>query len=242
MALDELQLYFGDDYVINDKIIIHQPTIGEIVKFGEEKYYSIAQTLVAIPSDMKSVLWDLGIDYEEISDFELFIMLSKSLSKEDTCLLLGEIDLTKFDVFKRQDNDEIVLYNETNDIVIDRHIHMLITDYIRKMHGFKKKIERAANKFTKKILIDEDREKRNLNNNKDFKSILKPLISSMVNSEGFKYKLKELKDVGLCEFMDSVSRISTIKHTEALTQGIYCGNVDQSKIMKSELNWMRELD
>lgn len=239
---DDLSLYFGYDYVINDKIKVHQPTIGEIAEFGEEKYFSVAQTLTTIPSDMKSILWDSGVDYEEVSDFELFIMLSKSLTKDDTYLLLGDIDLSNFDVYKRTDNDEIVMHDEVNDITIDTHIYILISNYIRKMHGFKKKIEKAGNEFTKKILIQEDRDNRLINKNKEFKSILKPLISSMVNSEGFKYKLKELKDVGLCEFMDSVNRISVIKHTESLLSGVYSGNIDQSKLKKSELNWMRELD
>jgi hypothetical protein len=242
MAIDDLQLYFGNDYIINNKIVIKQPTIGDIVEFGEERYFSMAQTLVAIPSDMKSVLWDMDIDYEEISDFELFIMLSKTLTKECTYLLLGNIDLSMFDVYRRKDNDETVMYDETNDIIIDRHIYTLMAEYIRKMHGFRKKIERAANQYTKKILIDEDRDKRALSKNKEFISILKPLISSMVNSAGFKYKLRELKEVGLCEFMDSVKRIQEIKHVEVLKLGIYCGNVDQTKITKSELNWMKELD
>jgi hypothetical protein len=242
MALDDLQIYFGEDYVINDKISVYQPTIGDIVKFGEQKYYSIVELLTAIPSDMKSVLWDNGIDYEKISDFELFIMLSKNLTDKDTCLLLGKINLSKFALYKQKENDELVLYDINNDIVLDQRIHYLITDYIRKMHGFTKKIEKSANEFTKKILIQEDRDKRAINNNKPYKSRLKPLISSMVNSEGFKYKLQELRDVGICEFMDSVKRIQTIQHVKMLNQGIYCGNIDGSKIFKSELNWMKELD
>jgi hypothetical protein len=239
---DSLSMYFGYDYVINDKIKIHQPTIGEIVEFGESRYFSVAQTLTAIPSDMKSVLFDAGIDYEDIDDFELFIMLSKGLTVEDTYLLLGEINLSEFEVYKREDNDEIVMYDKINDITIDRHIYLLLSEHIRQLHGFKMKVEKSGNEFTKKILIQEDRDNRLLNKNKEFKSILKPLISSMVNSEGFKYKLHELKDVGLCEFMDSVNRISVIKHTQSLLQGIYTGNIDQSKTKKSELNWMRELD
>jgi hypothetical protein len=50
LEIDELLLYFGDDYVINDQIRIHQPTIGEIVA-GEREYFSMVHTLTAIPSD-----------------------------------------------------------------------------------------------------------------------------------------------------------------------------------------------
>ena len=68
LELDTLGLYFGDPYVINDYITVYQPTIGEVAKYGERKYFSMVHTLTAIPSDMKSQLFDLGIDWEEISD------------------------------------------------------------------------------------------------------------------------------------------------------------------------------
>lgn len=49
--IDQLQLYFGDPYVINNNITIFQPTVGEIMEYGEKKYYSVVHTLTAIPSD-----------------------------------------------------------------------------------------------------------------------------------------------------------------------------------------------
>lgn len=51
MDVDELSLYFGDDYIINDYIKIHQPRIGELVDYGEQQYFSTIYTLCAIPSD-----------------------------------------------------------------------------------------------------------------------------------------------------------------------------------------------
>ena len=49
--IDELQMYFGEDYIINDKIKIHQPLIGEIIDYGERSYFSTIHTICAIPSD-----------------------------------------------------------------------------------------------------------------------------------------------------------------------------------------------
>ena len=51
LEVDELALYFGDPYVVNDYITITIPKIGEVVKFGERQYYSMVQTITAIPSD-----------------------------------------------------------------------------------------------------------------------------------------------------------------------------------------------
>ena len=51
LELDALSLYFGDPYVLNDYITVFQPTIGELAKYGERKYFSMIHTLTAIPSD-----------------------------------------------------------------------------------------------------------------------------------------------------------------------------------------------
>lgn len=51
LEADDLLLYFGDDYVINDQIRISQPTIGSLISYGEASYFSMVHTITAIPSD-----------------------------------------------------------------------------------------------------------------------------------------------------------------------------------------------
>ena len=50
LEISDLELYFGDDYVINDSIKIHQPLVGELIKC-ERDYFSMVHTLTAISSD-----------------------------------------------------------------------------------------------------------------------------------------------------------------------------------------------
>ena len=73
LELDTLGLYFGDPYVINENVSVLQPTIGDIAKYGEKNYFSLVHTITAIPSDLKSQLWDMGLDWTQITDFQLFI-------------------------------------------------------------------------------------------------------------------------------------------------------------------------
>ena len=113
LDIDELRMYFGDPFSINDKITIYQPTLGDIVEFGERKYYSVVHTLTCIPADMMSQLADMGIDYMEISDFDLFMLLSRGMTKENTYLLFGDLDLSAFEPYVNQLNGETVLYHET---------------------------------------------------------------------------------------------------------------------------------
>ena len=95
VEFDELKMWFCEPYKVNDYITIHQPSIGGIVEWGEKRYYGMIHTLTCIPSDMKSQLYDAGIDYEQIQDYELFCILAKTLKQEDTEIIFGDLDLSK---------------------------------------------------------------------------------------------------------------------------------------------------
>lgn len=238
--IDQLQLYFGDPYVINDNITIFQPTIGEIMKYGEKKYYSMVHTLTAIPSDMKSQLDDMGLDYEQVEDFQLFMMLVPTLPQESTSILFGDIDFSKLRPFRNPQNDLVVLADRETGLVIDMLLYEQIVNYLRKVHGLKKKVEHAANKRTKMILIDEDRRNIELNKNKPYKSFLTPMVSAVKVRMG--YTKDYVRNMGIVEFMDDVQRLQIINNADALLHGMYSGMIDTKKINKNEINWMRELD
>lgn len=240
LEIDSLGLYFGDPYVINENISVLQPTIGDIAQYGERKYFSIVHTITAIPSDMKSQLWDLGIDWEEISDFELFMMLAPTLDVETTRIILGDVNLSKLKPYKNNQNDQIVLADRETGLVIDMLIYERIVNYLRKVHGLKKKVEHAGNKYTKRILIDEDRKQIEINKNKPYKSFLTPLVSSVKCRMG--YTKDYVRNMQVYEFFDDIARLNVINNSDALLRGMYSGMIDTKKIKKSELNWMRELD
>lgn len=78
--IDDLKIYRGSDIRITDKIIVTQPTIDQIIEFGEKRYFSAVHTLTGVGADFKWQLWDyFGIDYTEIDDFELFKKMICSL-------------------------------------------------------------------------------------------------------------------------------------------------------------------
>lgn len=241
LYIDELQLYVGRDYKINNYIKMHIPRVGEIVDYGEREYYSMIYSLTAIPSDMKSSLFDMGIDYEEISDFELFFFLTRQLSQEQTKLLFYDLDFSKMQLFKDK-NEKLIMYDGENDIKLDELSYLRIAKCLRTMHSIKPKIEKAANKTTKRILIELDRERIQRQKKEDYKSTLKPLISAMMRYPGFKYKTSELLDCTIYEFMDTVVGSQIYVSSTALLQGSYSGMCDTSKISKKEFDWMRGID
>lgn len=238
--IDSLGLYMGDPYVVNENIVIKQPTVGEIAEYGERKYYSMVHTITAIPSDMKSQLQDMGLDYEKVEDFELFMMLAPTLSQESTEILFGDIDLSKLKPYKNPQNDMIVLADIETDLVIDMLIYERIVNYLRQVHGLKKKVEKAKNAMTKRVLIEEDRRNIALNKNKPYKSFLTPLVSAVKVRMG--YTKDYVRNMQIFEFTDDVQRLQIINNADALLRGMYGGMIDTKKIDKKELNWMREIE
>ena len=239
LDVDELQLYFGDDYIINDHIKIIQPTIGKVVDYGEASYFSTVYTITAIPSDMKSQLWDLGLDWCEVDDFELFMMLVQTLTPDRTSILFGDLDFSKLKPYRNNQNGDIVLADKETGIVIDKMIYLRIVNYLRKLHNIKPKVEKAANKMTKKVLIEEDRQKILYAKDKPFKSYLLPLISAIKVKQG--YTKDYVRNMGLYEFFDDVARAQVINNADHLLNGAYSGMMDLKKVDKKEFNWMREL-
>jgi hypothetical protein len=200
MDVDDLRLYIGDDFVINDNIKVCQPTIRDIAEFGERDFFSVVHTITAIPSDMKSQLWDMELDWMEVDDFELFMMLVQTLTPDRTSILFGDLDFSKLRPFRNNQNGNIVLADKETGVIIDKMIYLRIVEYLRKAFNITPKVERAKNKITKQILIDEDRKKIEFNKNKPFKSFLLPLISSVKVRQG--YTKEYVLNMGYVEFMN----------------------------------------
>lgn len=244
---DELKIYRGEDFIVSKYIKIHQPSLSEICDYGEQKYYSMIYQLTATPQSMKVQLWDMEprIDYTKITPYELFYnMLYKLFPKDRTSIIFGDLDFSKFQIMQRKDNGDILLCQFINDeqVIIDEFTYNLIMDYLRQVHGIYKDEKLPANNTTKMILIEDAREESERNKNKKHYSQLVNLISSMVNSEGFKYNHSQVWDMKINAFMDSVKRISKIKNTELLLQSGYSGfGINLKEIDKKQLDWLGEL-
>lgn len=247
--IDKLKLYFGEPYYIHTPtgkdIMVKQPTIGDIMEFGEQEIYSVVNVFIANSTMFRLQLWNAGIDWNDISDYELFGMTYTTLTKDMTEFLFGDLDFSKFEkcTARKPDSEEeyVTLYNFEDDIEIDEATHKNISEYIRFLFNIYPKVEKAKGKATKEALIWEDREKQEREKSKGFESNLLPMISACLNHPGFKYKKNELREVGIVEFMDSVQRLQIYESTTALLKGMYSGFCDTSKIPKENFNFMREV-
>lgn len=165
-------------------------------------------------------------------------MRHKTFTNDLTKIVFGDLDLSEFNIFNRKDNGETVLYNTSKDITFDRSIYEIVVSYLRKAHNLSKNVERAMTETTRIVLLEEAKEQFEMNQDKEYKSVLLPLISRLTNMEGFKYGWTNVWDMKINAFMDAVSSIQHIKNANLLLFSGYSGfGVDLKKISKDSLNY-----
>ena len=272
--VDDLKIYRGSDIRITDKIVVIQPTIDQIIDFGEKRYFSTVHTLTGVGADFKWQLWDyFGIDYTTIDDFELFkkmicnLLSSKKkiykelkehpeqyeehinkMTDEDweellfnpISLVLKDIDFSDFAECESSKDPETILYDEEHDITIDRFVYSRIVDAVRKIHGFKRNNQLPANDVTKMFLIDDARDEAMAAAQKEYKSVLKPLISALAVKTG-QIGSDNIWNTKVNMFFDAIKRINKIQDATLLLQGAYSGFASLKGIDKDRLDWAGEI-
>ena len=272
--VDELKIYRGSDIRITDKIIVTQPTIDQIIEFGEKRYFSAVHTLTGVGADFKWQLWDyFGIDYTQIDDFELFkkmicVLLSskkkvykelkenpeqyeehiKKMTDEDwdellfnpISLVLKDIDFADFEEYESDKNNETILYDKEHGITIDRFVYARMVDAVRKIHGFKRNNQLPANDITKMDLIDDARDDAMMASRKEYKSVLKPLISALAVKTG-QLGSESIWNTKVNMFFDAIKRINKIQDAELLLQGAYSGFASLKNVPKERLDWTGDI-
>lgn len=242
LKIDTLDLFCGGGIRVNDSIELLQPTVRDIRAFGEETYIKTIITLCSIPSDYKSELDDMGKSYMEITDFEMFFMLTRDMGVDKTRMILGDIDLSRMELATREGLDDFVMLDAETGLIIDRMLYTILVTYIRMMHGLEYKPEYAANTYTRRALVDEARLKRAREKAqpKPYQPYIGNMVITLVCAPECKYDSNTIQDIGICELILSYQQIAKAKNALALLQGSYSGMVDVSKIDKSRFSWVFE--
>ena len=232
-----INLLYKHEYAINDKIKILIPTIGEIID-KEDEYYSLVSLLTAMPIDLMAQLDDIGIDFTQINEYELFLILFEGIKSQDASLIFGDLDLSKFERAINEQNETIVYVDKENDIVIDRAIHGRIAAVLRKIHHLERNYRKPANDEVKKYLLERERVKLKRRKNKNTQSQLEPLIIAMVNAAEYKYDFEGTRNLTVYQFNESVRQVIHKVDYNNRMIGVYTGNINAKELSQDDLNWL----
>ena len=232
-----ISLLYKDEYSITDKIRIAIPKVGDVID-NEELYYGLVSALTSVPRDMMVQLDDMGIDFMQIDEYELFILLFNGIKGMDTSLVFKDLDLSKFETVVSTQTEQIVLYDEADDIVIDKGIQGQIAATLRRINHLKKTIKKPGNEEAKQYLLKREREKQKRMKRRAQFSQLEQYIVALVNTEQFKYNYETVRDMTLYQFNESLHQIAAKIDYDNLMYGVYAGTVKVSDISQDKLNWM----
>lgn len=242
-------LLFGKPYKITDRVIVNNPTVEQIFDFGEDKYFSAISNLVSTAWNMRLFLYEEGQDYTKVSDYEVFIALSRSLTLDDTRLILGdELDLSELIPVVETETERVLLVDSEGETIFDEQVYLRMAQFIRKCHHMKRIFRIPGNEATMIAYMEEARRDLKIAERQKAKkngsgSTLAPLISALCNKAGFKYNYNSVRDLSIYAFMDAVYRLQVIDQYEYLMSGIYSGMMSvKGSNVKKELDWMRELN
>lgn len=186
-SIDLLKIYFGDPYIISDKITLYQPSINEIVQYGEKEFFAMLYMFIGNSTYRRLFLWELGVDWNKISDYELFCNMVRMLPKEKTQIIFGDIDFETFELVPtgfipeelpptKEDGKKytasekrikmfsdfeaaFTFVSEEEGIEINAALYHHLVDVMREMVQIYPKTEYTVGKTSKELIIEEERNK-----------------------------------------------------------------------------------
>lgn len=243
--IDNLSIYFGKDIKITNNITLHVPTIKEIIEVGESQYLHCVSTFTMTHLDEAAIVFldSIGIDFSQITDWELFVTLVKGFPMEVTKILFSNLDFSSFELYNDENNNLII--KNKDGIVITEPIYKILVQYMRKINNIPKpKFTKVKDNVKQKALavryakmkLEKETKKRE---SKEEQSFFLPFISYL----DFYFSLEEIKNMNSYRFWEIIKRNQADKNAEHLYHGLYSGclNLKDNPSISKEMNYLRDL-
>ena len=191
-----------------------------------------------MPIDYMVQLDDMGVDFMSINDYDLFLLLYSGIKEKDLSLVFDGFDPKKMELSYHIESGAPVLYDEENDIVIDRVVYTRIAEILRKIHHLEKNNKKPGNEDAREFLLERARKKAARRKKRAHDSQLEQLITAMVNTEQFKYGYEGTRELSIYQFNESVRQIMKKVDYDNRMHGVYAGTVDPKHLSQDDLNWL----
>lgn len=242
-----LQLIGRKEYKYNQNITINIPLLRQIRGQNpkEESYFWQEVNLFIItPTDMISELDSNGIDFQAISEFDLFILL---FDKYKECMKLFEDILFKSFNLHELEIKKVGIGKDTRFILADKNgteiinepiyndLCVLIADMVGQIRTPPKQF---GNEYAKKMRVKQDyknKEKLRKQNNTSKYDIMGAIILRLVCNANFPYDFDTIQNVTIHDLIYSLKQVDKDIRVTDLMQSRLVGN-DLSKIPQEELS------
>ena len=245
MNVKKLSLIGRKIYRYNDDIIINIPTLKQIRgenDSDEHSFWNEVNLFTQTPSDMISELDSMGIDFEEMSDYDLFILLflmrKHSGMLNSNSMIFNNLNIWDLDVVEIEDSNKPIFITTNNKMIFNEEIFNDVSNLISLIAGHQKtKKKKFGNAYAKKKRIEQDyKNKEKLRNKAEKQSnILDGIILRLVCNANFPYNFETIQDVTIYDLIHSLKQIEKDIQVTDLMQSRLVGN-DLSKLPQEQLS------
>lgn len=239
----KIDLVGYDKYYYNDDIIINIPTIGQIRNNrngdNENAFWQEVNLFIKTPSDMISELDSFGFDFEEVSEYMLFVMLLTAYAgnKDCKCQLFEGLDYRKL----KPDSDKdghFIFVDENGREVFNEQIYNDVSNVIATMIGTEKTPKKKfGNAFAKKMRIQQDYRKKEKARKEQDKNdnVLSSIVLRLVCNANFPYDFRTINDVTIYDVFQSIKQIDKDLSVSEIMDSRLVG-ADLNKLPKEALS------
>ena len=232
----------------------------------EEEYWSMIGSLLSDPYDNMVMLDDMGIDYEEVTAFDVFIInwkkneeLYQSKKEEFDKFKLHPLDITKksltfflgehdWNIVELFDGTHI-LYDKKNpkEYMINEDVFQIFLEFIKAIHrlDYKDRVN-PANQQYKRLLIEEMREEQEIKKfNKIFQmqkekekiNVLGNMISAVCVGGNGGIDVFNVENLSIFQLYTYYLMTMKKDNVSALKIGMYSGMISSENIKDDNLKW-----
>ena len=240
MAEKNGSLLLAKKWWIDDKICMRVPTIGEVIDFGESEYFNTVYTLYATPYELMGQLDAMGIDYEKVTEFDLFCFAFLSMSEEKSAMVFDNIVSKDYEIVPDPENDKKpMLKSKTTDSIIRASDAEKISAFLRKLQCTEKCNKKAGNSAMKKYLLEKARKKLQSAKRSKNENVIEEMVICLLNTSEFAAKnIEDALAMNIYFFNRSMRQINKKIDYDHVCAGIYAGTIDSKKINMKKIHWM----
>lgn len=253
-----ISLLNQDRFVVNKKITIKIPTLAEMRGYDfntgrigklDNDFENLMNLFIITPSNNMVELWDMGIDFTQISEWEYFLLLfdaefnyakDENLYMIDSTKVFEGIDFSKCRL-KQQGND-VMIVDENGECVINELVYMQLSNVFCEILNTTKYRRKPADNTAKEFILDMERKhiKHRKRRSQENRNAFDELIIAMVCEHGFPYDFDTINKLTIYDFNCCVKQIIKRVNYDNLSLGLYggMGTIDRKKIKSSDLNFL----
>lgn len=233
-------LLIADRWQISDGVRLRLPTVGEVLSFGEEAYFSAMCSLYVTPYECMAQLAEQDIDYEKITDFQMFWFGFLSLKPESAQMLFDGLNPGDFTLQTNPENGQETLVQGGGAVRIDQSVAEEISRLLRRVNLVERCNKKAGNGAAKKFLLERAKKRLRSQRARPYTPFLENAVVKLACAPEFGAGLREICQMNLYAFNACLRQVQKRCDYDHICNGVYAGTVDAKKLDLQKIHWLSD--